>query len=385
MKALILDASRKTATVQDVPEPVPKLSEILVRIESIALNPIDPLYVKNPLGSTGRIVGSDFAGIITSLGSSVPSSSGLGLGQRVAGFLQGACSVNERPGAFAEFAVCAWDLVWKVPDSMTIDGAATVSLCSLTAAQAIFYRLHLEAPFTWETKEDTASAGSVGLQENTLYFFIYGASTSVAMYAAQLVHRSAEFSGKHIKLIGTASKKHFDMLKSAPYSYDYLVDYRDQDWPGQVWTITRGKGVHYAYDCISEGETVQQTSKTLQENGRMAIVRSRQGGAWEAANLPVEPIYGAVWEGLGVEIQYQGFTVPSSPEARAFAVSFYSWLSGGGKLEPNRTRLMPGGLESIVNDAFVLLWAGSMQDREHTRTESWMAPVSAEKLVYRIP
>lgn len=30
---------------------------------------------------------------------------------RVAGFLQGACSVNERPGAFAEQLVVPWDIV----------------------------------------------------------------------------------------------------------------------------------------------------------------------------------------------------------------------------------------------------------------------------------
>jgi NADPH:quinone reductase-like Zn-dependent oxidoreductase len=384
MRALTLDALHRTATVEEVAKPSPGPTEILIKIESIALNPVDPLYVRNPLGSTGRTVGSDFAGIISSIGTSVPSTSGLHISQRVAGFLQGACSVNDRPGAFAEFAVCPWDLVWQVPDSVTLDEAAAVSLCSLTAAQAIFYRLRLKAPFPSTRRAESGIASANEGHEDTLNVFIYGASTSVGLYAAQLVHHSAKFSGRKIRLLGAASKHRFSMLKSEPYGYDELVDYRDQDWPDQICAVTSGTGIHYAYDCISEGDTVQQTSKLLHKNGRIAIVRSREGGAWTETNLPIEPIYGAVWEGLGVDIQYQGLTVPCSPQARSFAVAFYTWLSNGGRLEPNPIRRMPGSLESIVSDGFVLLGPGSMQERENIRTESWMAPVSAEKLVYRI-
>lgn len=45
---------------------------------------------------------------------------------------------------------------------------------------------------------------------------------------------------------------------------------------------------------------------------------------------------------------------------------------------------MPGGLESVVPDGFALLGPGSMQQRQQDRTEPWMKPVSAEKLVYKL-
>jgi NADPH:quinone reductase-like Zn-dependent oxidoreductase len=106
MQALILDAERKTANVKTILRPYPSPDEVLVQVHTVALNPIDPLYVANPLGSTGRIVGSDFSGTIASIDQSVPASCGLHLGNRVAGFLQGACSINDRPGAFTEFLVC---------------------------------------------------------------------------------------------------------------------------------------------------------------------------------------------------------------------------------------------------------------------------------------
>lgn len=148
MKALILDAEKRTANVQTASFPRPSAHEVLVRVVAVALNPIESLYVLNPLASTGRTIGSDFAGVIAALGDAVASVSELKPGDQVAGFLQGACSVNDRPGAFAEFLVCPWDLVWRVGNEVRLAEAAAVSLCGLTAAQALFFRMGLEAPLS---------------------------------------------------------------------------------------------------------------------------------------------------------------------------------------------------------------------------------------------
>lgn len=174
------------------------------------------------------------------------------------------------------------------------------------------------------------------------------------------------------------------MLKAEPYSYDDLVDYHKEDWPLQIHRLTNGAGIDYAYDCISEGQTVSNTDKTLAPNGKMAIVRSKEGGARTAHNLSVEPSYGAVWEGLGEVVQYQGMNLPASPTARNFAVAFYQWLSKGGRLKPNPLREMPGGLDSIVDDGFKLLGSGTMGDRGAEIEKAWMTPLSAEKMVYRV-
>ena len=142
---------------------------------------------------------------------------------------------------------------------------------------------------------------------------------------------------------------------------------------------------NYAYDCISEGSTVEKIHDILQPEGKLAIVRSAEGGAWTTTTqLKIQPFYGAVWEGLGEDVQYQGMSLPTNADARAFAVAFYKWLSDTGGLQPNRVRLMPGGLDKIVEDGFQLLGSGSMGDRKEDRFEAWMRPVSAEKLVYRI-
>lgn len=101
---------------------------------------------------------------------------------------------------------------------------------------------------------------------------------------------------------------------------------------------------------------MEKVNGLLGPNGKQAMFRSREGGAWkQTQSFVVEPICGAVWEGLGVEVQYQGMTVPASPEARRFALVFYRYFSsavedGKGKLVPNPIHLMPGGVEKIVQD-----------------------------------
>ena len=382
MKALLLDADAKTAVVQEVKVPSPGHGEVLIKVKAIALNPVDALYVFNPLGRSGRTVGSDFAGIVVADG----DGANLAPGKRVAGFLQGACSSNDRPGAFADFLVCPADLLWEIPSSVSFEEAATVSLCALTAAQGLFYRLQLPAPFEWKP----VKVDSVGVEldkDKHLYIFIYGASSSVALYAAQLVQRFSQSCKRSIKLIGAASKSKFALLQSEPYLYDALVDYRDSDWQQRAWRLTGNAGFHYAFDCISEGSTVKSVASLLQTGGKTAIVRSREAGAWQSDGIPanIEPIYGAVWEAFGIEVQYQHFVVKASADARKFAVAFYQWLSSGGKLQGNPVRKMPGGLDKIAQDGFMLLGSRAMEDRRvKDRDEPWMTPVSAEKLVYII-
>lgn len=393
MKALVLHANARTAYVQNVPKPSPDRAEILVEVKAVSLNPIDPLYVAHPLGNTGRVVGSDFAGGICEIGPEVSQHTGLESGIRVAGFLQGACSVNPRPGAFAEYLTLPWDLAWKIPDKMTLETAAGVSLVALTAAQGVWFRLGMPAPFEYdqqlaiaERSEFECGWTTVGTASDEVNVLIYGASTSVGLYAAQMARISAAASGKKVQLSGVASKARWPLLQAEPYNYDHLVDYHDADWPEQIRGKIDGQRVHYAYDGISEGDSVKKVASLLVPGGRMAIVRSREAGAWEALDLPTEPIYGAVWEGLGEEVHYQGLTVAKSLVARNFAVQFYKWLgrSIGSDLLPVPIRVMPGGLARVVEDGFALLGSGDMGDRIGKRAEEWMKPVSAQKLVYRI-
>jgi NADPH:quinone reductase-like Zn-dependent oxidoreductase len=210
MKALALDAEARSAHVWNVPIPHPGRDEVLIHVKAVALNPVDTLYTFKPLGKTGRIVGSDFAGIVVATGED-PGSTFLGPNTRVAGFLQGACSVNERPGAFAEYLICPVNLLWKVPESLSFEEAATISLCALTAAQALFYRLQLPTPFEWEMSRNASKTAYLDAYDTdpALNVFIYGAPTSVALFAAQLLQHFSSMSNRKSASLGRPANPNF--------------------------------------------------------------------------------------------------------------------------------------------------------------------------------
>lgn len=45
---------------------------------------------------------------------------------------------------------------------------------------------------------------------------------------------------------------------------------------------------------------------------------------------------------------------------------------------------MPGGLQEITDDGFILLEGSIEVQRERSKTDDWMRPVSGEKLVYKV-
>lgn len=92
MKALVLKPATKEVSVRELPIPEPSNGEVLIRVHAVALNPVDANYVLHPLAEQEqRIIGTDFAGIVTAVGPDLGSSSDLRakVGARVAGFHQG--------------------------------------------------------------------------------------------------------------------------------------------------------------------------------------------------------------------------------------------------------------------------------------------------------
>lgn len=187
-----------------------------MRVEGISLNPIDPPYVAHPLANSCRTTGSDFAGRVEAVGTQVPSTRILG-GNRIAGFLQGACSVNDRPGAFADYLVVPWNLVWKIPNTVTIEEATGVSLADLTAAQSICYRPGFKASFAYDrdvVKQETPEwlRSRASEEHEVLNFLVYGAPTSVGLDAPQMARTCARTSGGTMKQFGVASKARWSLF-----------------------------------------------------------------------------------------------------------------------------------------------------------------------------
>lgn len=192
-----------------------------------------------------------------------------------------------------------------MPDQVSLEEASAISMCGYTAVQVVYDRLGLPSPFAAPTPGSLGSTHD-GKFPAALNVLIYGATTSVGLYAAQLVRLSEPLlpPGTKLRLFGVASSKHQQLLSGKPYAYDVLMDYKDADWTQKLRQATGGDGIHLALDSISEGDTVGKVDSVLAEDGKLALVRSPAFGAFDCSKLRTKPLYVLAWGGLGHEFVY---------------------------------------------------------------------------------
>jgi NADPH:quinone reductase-like Zn-dependent oxidoreductase len=163
------------------------------------------------------------------------------------------------------------------------------------STQALFIRLGLNTPFPNPilVKVPTADPPAI---------LIYSASTTIGLFAIELVRITRTPSGKPYRIFVTANPKHHAKLLAS--GVEAAFDYRSKTWIEEVRKASGGISV--AYDCISEQESTAQISQTFVESGgTIAVVRK---ASWNKDGIKegVTPIYSAVWSGLGHELVYNG-------------------------------------------------------------------------------
>ena len=124
--------------IRDIPTPVPKDNEVLIRIHAASLNPLDwrlmrgdPFLVRLFFGlfkPKHEIIGSDFAGRVEAVGKDANQ---FHLGDQVFG------AKGFVGGAFAEY-VCALETeITAKPDNIPFEEAAGVPVAAITALQGL--------------------------------------------------------------------------------------------------------------------------------------------------------------------------------------------------------------------------------------------------------
>ncbi len=150
MNALVL-TEYKNLTLQDVPQPVPKADEVLIRVEAVGICGSD---IHGFDGRTGRrvpplIMGHEAAGVIADMGEAVTGwqigdrvtfdstvyklddwysrrgQYNLSNGREVLGVSTGVSGFR-RHGAFAEYLAVPQHILYKIPDNVTFTQAALV-------------------------------------------------------------------------------------------------------------------------------------------------------------------------------------------------------------------------------------------------------------------
>jgi zinc-binding alcohol dehydrogenase family protein len=131
----------KSLSDVELPVPVLRPRDVLVRVEAVSVNPADvKIRAGLRLSPTPRILGFDAAGIVEAVGPEVTT---LAVGDQVwyAGDIT-------RPGANADLHAVDERIVGRKPQSLTFAQAAALPLTTITAWETLFDRFRLTAEST---------------------------------------------------------------------------------------------------------------------------------------------------------------------------------------------------------------------------------------------
>jgi NADPH:quinone reductase-like Zn-dependent oxidoreductase len=170
-RAIVVDPADSTHSIRDnVPLPAPQPHEFIIRTDAIATSPSD-LKMRGPSIVPDGILGIDCAGTVTCVGSNVTDLKPV---DRVCGPQHSMHVHSPHYGAFTDYAVCSGDVWMRVPESTSIEGAASLGAGTSTAGLGIkLLGLPLpDAPIS---------------QEKKVYVLVCGGATATGNLAIQLL------------------------------------------------------------------------------------------------------------------------------------------------------------------------------------------------------
>lgn len=225
-------ASPNGVVIQEMPEPKPDDTDLLVKVNAIALNRADLGAAKAAADLAGKPIGSEFSGEVVAVGRNV---SDFRVGDRV---------MCHAPGSHAEFAICDQRRALKIPDGLSFDLATTLPIGLNTLHNAL------------------VTAGRLKKGENVL---VQGASSGVGIIGLQI----AKLLGAKF-VVGTSTND-ARRARLKEFGADLALSTSDADWPKQVLKATGGEGLNLTVDMLS-GPTVNQTMRCTAVKGRIVNI-----------------------------------------------------------------------------------------------------------------
>lgn len=226
-------------SVTEVARPEPLPTEVLVRVRSAGVNPVDWKTREGGgmaavLGEPPFILGWDVSGVVEAVGFGVHT---LQVGDEVYGMPW----FPRQAGAYAEYVTAPARQFARKPASVDHDHAAAVPLAALTAWQAL------------------TDAANVQAEQRVL---IHAAAGGVGHFAVQFA--------KHLgaRVIGTARAEKHDWLRSL--GADELVDYTAVRFEDAI------DDVDVVLDLVGDGQDATSTRslRTLRPGGTIIAVPS---------------------------------------------------------------------------------------------------------------
>jgi len=224
--------------LEDVPDPKPGPTQVLVRIKSIGVNPVET-YVR--AGKYGPrqfpfTPGTDAAGTVEAVGTEVRS---FKAGDRV-------YTAGSVTGAYAELAVCEEWQVHRLPDKTSFAQGAALGVPYATAYYALYLR-------------GKAMAGET--------VFVDGASGGVGIAAVQFARASG------LTVIGTGGTEQGRKLVATEGAH-HVLDHHAGDYLQKLTDLTGGKGPELILEMAAH-LNLGKVLGVLGKFGRVVVVGSR--------------------------------------------------------------------------------------------------------------
>ena len=259
--------------VEERPDPVPAMGEVLVRQEAWGVNYVDALMVAGGYQlkpDLPFVPGLEAAGTVvaTGFGSNVFEP-----GDRVV--------VSHRPGGFAELAAVTYDRVRRAPPELDMAEAAAFRSAYHTALHALLQRGRL-AP--GETVLVLGAAGGVGM---------------AAIHCAKRL-------GARV-IAAAAGDEKLAVLRE--HGADVAIDYRS-GFRGAVMAATGGRGADLVYDPVG-GDAFDEAMRSTAWGGRILAIGFTSG------RHPVAKVNHILIKGIeviGVRAGESGRRDPNLPE-----------------------------------------------------------------------
>ncbi len=238
MKAAV--SSPNGLELRDIPQPVPKPNEVLVKVKACGLNRADLSAARATYGhgTMGAPVGIEHAGEVVEVGAEVTA------------FKAGDSVLCAAGGGYAEYAVADHGRTLPIPKGMNFAQAAVLPVALCTLHNALITKGRLKAG------------------ESVL---IQGASSGVGLMGLQI----AKMKGATPVMGSATNDRRRARLKE--FGADIAIDTRDETWADKVLEATGGKGVNLTVDMVS-GPYVNPLMKATAVLGRIVNV-GRLGGA----------------------------------------------------------------------------------------------------------
>lgn len=232
---------RSNISLDDVPRPVPRYNELLVRVVAAGANPAEYKFstshadagkyvTDGTLPPLPRILGMDFSGIVEACGAAL-------FDWKPGDAVFGKTDVSML-GSWAEYLVIPANEVARKPEGLSHEGAASLTLAGKTAWSAMYF------------------SNGVNIQPGET-LLVHGGAGGVGSLAVQM----AKHCGARV--IATASAHNCDFVREL--GADEVIDYRDQRFEDIV-----GK-VDAVLDTVG-GEIMERSYGVVKLGGRMITV-----------------------------------------------------------------------------------------------------------------